>query len=216
MLENNISIFRTWKLNKTGIPSLAGAIRHKNEGSFFLLVLGSFGMMPSWGRRLGYFSGRNVWGGEGDWSLHGNTKNFRVQVPHTSDVFFPSTKLAPYRQFLALQKRLFHGQTPPFMGFAVKFPHLGTGSGITSTTLRVTVRRTLSTRSGTQSGTYTGAIVAVILTGAQWWWRWGPPPRVLDEAVEQRWFVFDTRPVLWPSLGPFQCQQLSQACLLLK
>lgn len=55
------------------------------------------------------------------------------------------------------------------MGFAVNFPHLGRGSGITSTPLRVTVRRMLSTRSGTQSGTYTGATVAVILTGAQWW-----------------------------------------------
>ena len=38
----------------------------------------------------------------------------------------------------------------------------------------------------------------------------------LDEAVKQQCVVFDARPVLWPSLGPFQCQQLSGACLLLK
>ena len=58
VFENNISIFRIWRLHKTG----AGDIRHRNESSFLLRVLGSFWMTLSWGRWLGDFSGGSVWG----------------------------------------------------------------------------------------------------------------------------------------------------------
>lgn len=129
-------------------------------------------MLFSLGECLRYFSGGNLWGsGERQGTA-------RVQIPHPSDVFFLSTKLAPHSQFLHDRKDYFIDRCNTkalVWGFSLTAPNLGMG-------MRMTVM------SGVEHIAWCmvrRTEMWAIMAGAQarGWRRWRMPPWVLGRAV---------------------------------
>lgn len=205
VFENNISIFRIWRLHKTGV-------RWNKTQKWELLPPPS-----SWIFLDDAFLGQVAWWLQ--WreclrrELKPSWKDKELSSlgahhpPPSARCFFSSAKLAPHN-FLHYRKD-YVIKTPPFIGSSVtSFLNRAWGQ---SYRLWVAVRMLLSTWLGCREHPYCPPPSLGSHGGGV-----GAASPVLDEAVKQQWFVFDVRPVLWPSLGPFQCQQLSRACLLLK
>lgn len=151
----------------------------------------------------------------------GKTRHLRVWVPCTSDVSCLFTS-QPHTDSFLHDRKDFHRQTDnakkSLVRCWVRSFLIWKWGQWQRLVLESLWRGGWAHTWGATSGTYTWTPLWVSLLGPSGGRGGGEGAASLGpgRSWKQRWSAFDTRPALWPSLGPFQRQQPSQACLLLK